>query len=116
MKEHNEDEQSSRQQQGNNGDERDRGDKSHAGATSTNPDKQRIQTVEANDIDETGTGDMGADSPRGIPNEDSANISNMAGEGADDDLFDQGAVRSAAFSDDRPTKDKDQKQERSDNA
>ena len=76
------------------------GNKSYTGATTTDPDKQRLQSVESNDLDDAGDSNRDADHERRPKDERRSNASNEE----DKDIFDQGAVRSAAFSENRPKK------------
>ena len=67
------------------------GKKSLLGATSTDLDKIRLQTVAANDLDESTT--------KGVPNkgQSRSEMDNRTGEVDNDEVFDQGNVRSSAF-------------------
>ena len=71
------------------------GNKSFAGATTTDLDKQRMQTVEANDLDDTGT----RNENEGNKNKDQnrTEMDNRAGEENRDDRIDPGSIRTAAF-------------------
>ena len=78
------------------------GNRSTIGSTSTNPDKQRMQTTFGNQPDQNDD-EKGAG---GKAHENTSNAENRMGnnEDKDEDLFDQGSVRSAAFTEDKPNK------------
>jgi hypothetical protein len=77
------------------------GSKSFMGATSTNPDKERLQTTEANGLDTEDP--MGADRTekyKGMENTDqsTSQMDNRTGmPDSDGDDIDQGSIRTAAF-------------------
>jgi len=87
--------------QGISGNEDKFGNKSFAGATSTDFDKQRMQTVEANEPDDNNLreGDTNADETRGVSNtsKSPSQMDNRTGEDAAGDLIDSGSIRTAAF-------------------
>jgi|GEM_PF-3943269 len=76
------------------------GKRSTTGSTSTNPDKQRMQTTFGNQLDQNDE----ERSEGGKAHENMSNAETRMGdkEEKDEDLFDQGSVRSAAFTEDKP--------------
>lgn len=90
------------QEQGRGSDHEPLGNRSTTGSTSTNPDKQRMQTTFRNQLDQ----DDDERSADGKTYENTSNAENRMGnnEENDEDLFDQGSVRSAAFTEDKPNK------------
>jgi hypothetical protein len=77
------------------------GHKSFMGATSTDPEKQRLQTTEANELDtEDPMGANHTDKYRGVKNtnQSTAEMDNRTGiPDNDEDEIDQGSIRTAAF-------------------
>ncbi len=86
------------------------GNRSLTGSTSTNPDKQRLQTVESNELDTNANeGDGGRENVSGSPASEREQDSRLGSteRGFTEDLVDQGSVRTAAFDEGNEPRSKD---------